>query len=123
MAKDVTTSLAWAAEPELEERHRTGVKVIIYLVLLTTLVYLSMKKIWSRLLKYKHLHLYNIIFSSILNFPFSCTSALPNFIKSSHVIASARIKFFSKSYELHLLLSELAYFSLLSKLYFLLVLT
>ena len=33
MAKDVTTFLAWAAEPELEERHRTGVKVIIYLVL------------------------------------------------------------------------------------------
>ena len=49
MAKDVTTFLAWAAEPELEERHRTGVKVIIYLLLLTTLVYLSMKKIWSRI--------------------------------------------------------------------------
>ena len=48
MAKDVTTFLAWAAEPELEERHKTGVKVIIYLVLLTILVYLSMKKIWSR---------------------------------------------------------------------------
>ena len=48
MAKDVTTFLAWAAEPELEERHKTGVKVIIYLVLLTVLVYLSMKKIWSR---------------------------------------------------------------------------
>ncbi len=49
MAKDVTTFLAWAAEPELEERHRTGVKVIIYLILLTVLVYLSMKKIWSRI--------------------------------------------------------------------------
>jgi ubiquinol-cytochrome c reductase cytochrome c1 subunit len=48
MAKDVTTFLTWAAEPELEERHQTGVKVIIYLILLTTLVYLSMKKIWSR---------------------------------------------------------------------------
>ncbi len=48
MAKDVTTFLAWAAEPELEARHRTGVKVIIYLVLLSILVYLSMKKIWSR---------------------------------------------------------------------------
>ena len=48
MAKDVTTFLAWAAEPELEERHRVGFKVIIYLVLLTILVYLSMKKIWSR---------------------------------------------------------------------------
>ena len=49
MAKDVTTFLAWAAEPELEERHKTGIKVIIYLVLLTILVYLSMKKIWSRI--------------------------------------------------------------------------
>ena len=49
LSKDVTTFLTWAAEPELEERHRTGVKVIIYLILLTTLVYLSMKKIWSRI--------------------------------------------------------------------------
>ena len=48
MAKDVTTFLSWAAEPELEDRHKTGVKVIIYLILLTILVYLSMKKIWSR---------------------------------------------------------------------------
>ncbi len=49
MAKDVTTFLAWAAEPELEERHKTGIKVMIYLILLSILVYLSMKKIWSRI--------------------------------------------------------------------------
>mgnify|MGYP006081760623 FL=1 len=49
MAKDVTTFLSWAAEPELEARHKTGVKVIIYLILLSILVYLSMKKIWSRI--------------------------------------------------------------------------
>jgi len=48
MAKDVTTFLSWAAEPELESRHKTGIKVIIYLILLTILVYFSMKKIWSR---------------------------------------------------------------------------
>ena len=48
MAKDVTTFLSWAAEPELEARHKTGVKVIIYLVLLSVLVFLSMKRIWSR---------------------------------------------------------------------------
>jgi ubiquinol-cytochrome c reductase cytochrome c1 subunit len=47
MAKDVTTFLTWAAEPHLEARHRTGTKVIIYLILLATLVYFSMKKIWS----------------------------------------------------------------------------
>jgi len=49
MAKDVTTFLSWAAEPELEARHKTGIKVIIYLILLTVLVYFSMKKIWSRI--------------------------------------------------------------------------
>ena len=49
MAKDVTTFLAWAAEPELEVRHKLGIKVIIYLLLLTILVYLSMRKIWSRI--------------------------------------------------------------------------
>ena len=49
MARDVTTFLSWTAEPELKERHKTGVKVIIYLILLTLLVYLSMKKIWSRI--------------------------------------------------------------------------
>jgi ubiquinol-cytochrome c reductase cytochrome c1 subunit len=48
MAKDVTTFLTWAAEPHLEARHRTGTKVLIYLILLATLVYFSMKKIWSR---------------------------------------------------------------------------
>ena len=48
MAKDVTAFLVWAAEPHLEARHKTGTKVIIYLIILSTLVYFSMKKIWSR---------------------------------------------------------------------------
>ena len=49
MAKDVTTFLMWAAEPQLEARHRMGLKVIVYLIILTILVYFSMKKIWSRI--------------------------------------------------------------------------
>ena len=49
MAMDVTTFLSWSAEPELEERHKTGVKVLIYLIILSILVYFSMKKIWSRI--------------------------------------------------------------------------
>ena len=48
MAKDVVSFLAWSAEPHLETRHKTGFRVIIYLIILTILVYLSMKKIWSR---------------------------------------------------------------------------
>ena len=49
MAKDITTFLTWAAEPELEARHKTGVKVLLYLILLSILVFLSMKRIWSRI--------------------------------------------------------------------------
>ena len=48
MAKDVTTFMAWTAEPKLEERHKIGFKAITYLFILTILVYFSMKKIWSR---------------------------------------------------------------------------
>ena len=49
MAKDVTVFLTWASEPHLEARHKTGIKVIIYLIILSTLVYFSMKKLWSRI--------------------------------------------------------------------------
>ena len=48
MSKDVTTFLMWAAEPHLEARHQMGFNAIIYLIILTILVYFSMKKIWSR---------------------------------------------------------------------------
>ena len=48
MSKDVTTFLMWAAEPHLETRHKMGFKAIVYLIILTVLVYFSMKKIWSR---------------------------------------------------------------------------
>ena len=49
MSKDVTTFLTWAAEPHLEARHRMGFKAIVYLIILTILVYFSMKRIWSRI--------------------------------------------------------------------------
>ena len=49
MSKDVTTFLMWAAEPHLETRHQMGFKAIVYLIILTTLVYFSMKRIWSRI--------------------------------------------------------------------------
>ena len=49
MSKDVTTFLMWAAEPHLEARHQMGFKAIIYLIILTVLVYFSMKRIWSRI--------------------------------------------------------------------------
>ena len=49
MSKDVTTFLMWTAEPHLEARHQMGFKAIVYLIILTILVYFSMKRIWSRI--------------------------------------------------------------------------
>jgi ubiquinol-cytochrome c reductase cytochrome c1 subunit len=48
MSKDVTTFLMWTAEPHLESRHQMGFKAVVYLIILTILVYFSMKRIWSR---------------------------------------------------------------------------
>ena len=49
MAKDVTAFLTWAAEPHLETRHKLGFKVIIFLIILSILVYFSMRRLWSRI--------------------------------------------------------------------------
>lgn len=48
MAHDVTTFLAWAAEPEMEERKALGVKIIFFLVILTGLTYATKRKLWAR---------------------------------------------------------------------------
>ncbi len=47
MSSDVTTFLAWAAEPELEERKQTGIKVILFLIVLTAMLFALKRKIWS----------------------------------------------------------------------------
>jgi len=49
MSKDVVSFLMWAAEPHLEQRHKFGFRVIIYLIIISILVYFCMKKIWSRI--------------------------------------------------------------------------
>jgi ubiquinol-cytochrome c reductase cytochrome c1 subunit len=49
MAHDVVSFLAWAAEPNLEERHRTGLKVILFLVVATGVFYAAKRKIWARI--------------------------------------------------------------------------
>jgi ubiquinol-cytochrome c reductase cytochrome c1 subunit len=46
MAKDVSTFLAWSAEPKQEERKETGLAVMIYLILFTGILYLSYRRIW-----------------------------------------------------------------------------
>lgn len=46
LSSDVTTFLAWAAEPSLEHRKRLGVKVMLFLLALFILTYISKEKIW-----------------------------------------------------------------------------
>ena len=49
MSRDLTTFLSWAAEPELEWRKRMGVKVILFLLILTGMLYGIKRKVWSDL--------------------------------------------------------------------------
>jgi len=49
MAKDVTQYLAWAGEPHLEERHQSGLKVILFLAVFAGVMYGVKKNLWSRL--------------------------------------------------------------------------
>ena len=48
-AHDVVSFLSWAAEPTLEERHRMGFKVILFLIVVTGLLYAAKRRIWSRI--------------------------------------------------------------------------
>ncbi len=47
MAKDVTHFMMWTAEPKLEQRHRIGFQVLIYLIALTGILYFAMRKVWA----------------------------------------------------------------------------
>lgn len=47
MAADVATFLMWTAEPKMEERKQTGVKVILFLIVLTAVLYAVKRKVWA----------------------------------------------------------------------------
>jgi len=48
-ARDVAAFLAWTADPKAEERRTLGVYVMLYLFVLTFMLYLVKQKTWSRL--------------------------------------------------------------------------
>ena len=48
-AHDVVTFLTWASEPTMEERKRTGAKVMLFLFGMTGVLYAAKRKIWSDL--------------------------------------------------------------------------
>ncbi len=47
MARDVTTFLMFAAEPHMDERKRTGLKVVLFLLVLTVMLYFVKKRVWA----------------------------------------------------------------------------
>lgn len=47
MAEDVSAFLMWAAEPKMMARKNTGFLAVAFMVLLTSLLYLSNKKLWA----------------------------------------------------------------------------
>ena len=46
-AKDVTAFMMWAAEPHMEARKRIGFQVMIFLLVLSGLLYFTKKKVWA----------------------------------------------------------------------------
>ncbi len=51
LSYDIVNFLNWAAEPELQKRKSLGLKVLLFLIALTLLLYVTMKEIWSRIEK------------------------------------------------------------------------
>jgi ubiquinol-cytochrome c reductase cytochrome c1 subunit len=47
MAHDVATFLTWASEPNLDDRHRIGFTVILFLVVAAAVFYAAKRKIWA----------------------------------------------------------------------------
>ncbi|MDO5613004.1 MAG: cytochrome c1 [Paracoccus sp. (in: a-proteobacteria)] len=54
MARDVTAFLTWTAEPKMMERKQVGFISVLFMILLTALLYLTNKRLWA---PYKHKHL------------------------------------------------------------------
>ena len=53
LSEDVVTFLAWAAEPEMETRKRTGIAVMLFLFVMCFVSYGSMRYIWADIKKSK----------------------------------------------------------------------
>jgi ubiquinol-cytochrome c reductase cytochrome c1 subunit len=47
-ARDVSEFLAWAAEPHMEARKRTGIKTFLFLLVFTVLMYAVKRKVWAK---------------------------------------------------------------------------
>ncbi len=46
-AKDISAFLFWAAEPTMVERHKLGVRAILFLIVFAGLMYFTKKRVWA----------------------------------------------------------------------------
>jgi cytochrome c1 len=53
-ARDVAAFLTWAAEPKLEERHKLGARVLIFLIAFALIMFLAKRVVWSRVHGHGH---------------------------------------------------------------------
>ncbi|MBY0509942.1 MAG: cytochrome c1 [Rhodospirillaceae bacterium] len=49
ISKDVSAFLHWAAEPKLEARHSTGLRVLLYTLMFTIVAYLFKRRLWKNI--------------------------------------------------------------------------
>ncbi|MBT3553377.1 MAG: cytochrome c1 [Rhodospirillaceae bacterium] len=49
ISRDVAAFLTWTAEPELEDRKRIGIKVLIFLIIFTAMLYAVKRRVWAKL--------------------------------------------------------------------------
>jgi len=49
IAADVTAFLHWAAEPKLEARHSTGLRVVLYALIFAVLAFLAKRRMWKNI--------------------------------------------------------------------------
>ena len=45
--RDVTAFLSWASEPTMEQRKRTGIKVILFLLIFTGVFFVVKRRVWK----------------------------------------------------------------------------
>jgi cytochrome c1 len=48
-ARDVAAYLMWTAEPKLEERHKLGLRVMVFLIAFAVIMYLAKRAVWARM--------------------------------------------------------------------------
>ena len=47
MGRDISAFLYWAAEPKMEERKVAGIGVMVFLLIFTSLAYITYRKVWA----------------------------------------------------------------------------